>query len=318
MLRSSGCSACGPNSGRAVLISASQDRYEPDYRVAHGRRSALVDFDFAGGPLIADTEASQSDEGAGRRIAVAGVSVLDAGPEGVVAAVSSGVSNPRQTPYVALAAHVGLLLNRNDAAYRAALNAADLVYADGNSVVLLARLAGARRIRRAVTTDVGWDFIRVTSKALQRPPRIAAIGGPPGLAAKALAVIAQSVHGHGVFSAHGYYDSWTDVLSQLRAAQPDIVLVGMGIPREAVWVHQHLAQLPPALVATCGGWFGYIVGEEERAPSAWRRFGLEWLYRLKQDPGRLAGRYVRGLLALSSLTVTTLWHRWSRRQPHRD
>jgi N-acetylglucosaminyldiphosphoundecaprenol N-acetyl-beta-D-mannosaminyltransferase len=68
-----------------------------------------------------------------------------------------------------------------------------------------------------------------------------------------------------------------------------------------LWAKEHLASLPAALTLTCGGWFGYIVGEEPRAPALMRRFYLEWLFRLQLQPRRLGGRYLRGLVRFPHL-----------------
>lgn len=99
----------------------------------------------------------------------------------------------------------------------------------------------------------------------------------------------------------GYFDDDQAVLSSLRACRPDIVVVGMGMPHEAKWTFQCRGQLPPAVVLTCGGWFGFLAGEERRAPKVLQKAGLEWTYRLMQDFPRLSSRYSRGALAVASL-----------------
>ena len=85
------------------------------------------------------------------------------------------------------------------------------------------------------------------------------------------------------------------MLERLRNARPDVVVVGLGAPREMLWVDEHLTELPPALVLTCGGWFGFLTEAEKRAPLWMQSAGLEWSYRVAQAPQRLAGRYARGL-----------------------
>ena len=108
---------------------------------------------------------------------------------------------------------------------------------------------------------------------------------------------------------HGYHTDWTQPLADLRAAAPDVTVVGLGAPYEMVWCQQHSDELPHGLVLTCGGWFSYIVGDELRAPRLLRRSGLEWIARFAQSPMRLGPRYARGVGATAALTISTLAHR---------
>lgn len=198
----------------------------------------------------------------------------------------------RPTPVYAL--HVGGLNVRHDPAFREAMLGADLVYADGMSIVALARLAGAEDIERAGTTDIGWDVVTALGRALDRPPRIALLGGPPGLAERAGAALTEGTGAEIVFTEHGYHDDWTGPITSAAASGCDLLLVGLGAPLEMKWTHHHLDALPSCLVLTCGGWFGFLAADEQRAPDWMQRVGLEWVYRVRQAPGRLAGRYARG------------------------
>jgi N-acetylglucosaminyldiphosphoundecaprenol N-acetyl-beta-D-mannosaminyltransferase len=235
--------------------------------------------------------------------------VADLGKDDVVRAVVDEVISPQGRPFTLFALHIGGLLVRRRPDFRAAMRRADLTYADGISVVLLARLAGAKRIGRAATTDIGWTILEQSTRGLGRPPRLAAIGGRPGLAESALETFERRGVADGVFATHGYHENWVDVLAAAGAAKPDIVLVGLGAPREMKWVDQHLDALPPAVILTCGGWFGHVVGDEARAPLWFRQTGLEWVYRFAQAPGRLGPRYLKGLAIFPALCVAALGQR---------
>ncbi len=222
--------------------------------------------------------------------------VSDLCAEDLVAALVDGTVAARgRRPFTAYALHVGGLNDRNEPAFVAAMNRADLVYADGMSVVLLARLAGATAMDRCGTTDLGWSVLRALAAALGRPVRLALVGGPPGLSAAAGTALEAGAPVQVVAAEHGYSTDWTGVLERLRNARPDVVVVGLGAPREMLWVDEHLTELPPALVLTCGGWFGFLTEAEKRAPLWMQSAGLEWSYRVAQAPQRLAGRYARGL-----------------------
>jgi N-acetylglucosaminyldiphosphoundecaprenol N-acetyl-beta-D-mannosaminyltransferase len=225
----------------------------------------------------------------------------------VVSAIISGTMAAREErAWVTYALHVGGLNRRRDNSYLEAMSRADLVYADGMSIIVLAKLAGARAAERAGTTDIGWDVMRELSLALGRPARVALIGGPDGLTRRAAAVIEADVDAEVVLAEHGYHDDWGPVLEQLANSGCDMVLVGLGAPWEMKWVDQHVHQLPPCLIMTCGGWFGFITEDEKRAPRWLCSAGLEWTYRLAQSPRRLFSRYAKGALSTAVLAVQVL------------
>lgn len=222
--------------------------------------------------------------------------VLDAPADEVVTQIADLAEAPDAARLV-YALHVGGLNHRADAAFVAAMNAADLVYADGGSVVWLARRHGGRHVERAPTTDIGWDVLRLMARRRGRPVRLALVGGPPGLAQRAAEVFDASGWTSTVVHMDGYTDSWSDRLTQLDAADPEVVVVGLGAPMEMVWCQAWRERLPAALILTCGGWFGHVTGDEVRAPRLLRRSGLEWIARLWQQPRRLGPRYARGFVS---------------------
>lgn len=240
-------------------------------------------------------------------VAVGPFRLLDLDRPGIVAAIADvTVAHRDERPTVAFACHVGGLNLRRDADFVAAMRHADVTYADGVSVIALMKLAGARAVERHPTTDLGWEVLAALGERLGRTVRVALVGGPGGLAARAGEVLAAEADVEVVAAEHGYQADWSPVLARLRGARPDVVVVGLGMPAEALWTARHLAELPPALVLTCGGWFGYLVGEEKRAPAWMRRSGLEWAARLAQSPGRLWKRYAGGALSTAAMVPTAL------------
>jgi N-acetylglucosaminyldiphosphoundecaprenol N-acetyl-beta-D-mannosaminyltransferase len=217
------------------------------------------------------------------------------------------LSRPERTrPAFAFALHVGGLNARRERDFVTAMRRADVVYADGGSVVWLARLAGGESIERTPTTDIGWEVLSGFAARVGRLPRVALIGGPEGLATRARAVLESAGAADVVHVDHGFHDDWSAPLARLRAADPDITVVGLGAPREMVWCEDHRAELPTGLVMTCGGWFGHLSGEERRAPRLLRHSGIEWVARLAQSPRRLGPRYARGLWASAVMSLSVL------------
>jgi N-acetylglucosaminyldiphosphoundecaprenol N-acetyl-beta-D-mannosaminyltransferase len=116
-------------------------------------------------------------------------------------------------------------------------------------------------------------------------------------------VIAGSRHGH--FSTQGRENE--AVVAGVAAASPDVLLVGMGFPRQEMWIAENLGRLNVRVAVAEGGSFSFISGRTSRAPRWMRRSGLEWLYRLGRQPWRW-----RRQLALPRFVWLVLRQRLSR------
>ncbi len=216
-------------------------------------------------------------------------------------------------PHRFYALHVGGLNARADGVFVQEMNDAELVCADGGSIVLLGKLAGGRAMERVPTTDAGWDVLRAVGVRLGRQPRVALVGAQLGTVQSAASALSEGVPCDVVLVEHGYHQEWAGVLSSLSDVKPDVLVLGLGAPREMLWVREHLANLPPCLIMTCGGWFGFLSGEETRAPRALRLPGLEWIARVAQSPRRLLPRYLRGIISTALVGAHTLETRLLRR-----
>jgi N-acetylglucosaminyldiphosphoundecaprenol N-acetyl-beta-D-mannosaminyltransferase len=246
----------------------------------------------------------------GDGVAVGPFRVADRTARSVVAQiVELALTKGRHELVSCYALHVQGLNLRGDPSYVAAMNRADLVYADGGSVVLLAKMAGARNIERAPTTDIGWQVLSRLTDLEGGPPRVALIGGGPGIADRAAEVLREQGLADPVLVEHGFQADWEPVVERLRELRPRLILLGLGSPREMVWVETWGSRLDNGTVLTCGGWFGFIVGDERRAPAALRRGGLEWIARLSQSPTRLAPRYARGLASTMAVAPAAMRER---------
>jgi len=173
------------------------------------------------------------------------------------------------------------------------LSAADLCYADGQSIVWAARLLGRRIPERVATTDL---ITPLSKQAELLGKRIFLLGSAPGVASAASAELQRSFPNLQIAHHHGYFSSAaTDsVLEEINRFDTDILFVGMGDPRQQEWVARHRHEISARAVLTCGGLFDWVSGNNPRAPRWMIRLGLEWLWRLIIEPRRLMGRYVRG------------------------
>ena len=102
---------------------------------------------------------------------------------------------------------------------------------------------------------------------------------------------------------HGYYAPADEskVLDEIRASGATILLVALGAPRQDVWISRNLAGTGVRVAMGVGGLFDFYSGRIPRAPQWLREMGLEWIYRLYQEPGRMWRRYLVG-------NITFLYH----------
>jgi N-acetylglucosaminyldiphosphoundecaprenol N-acetyl-beta-D-mannosaminyltransferase len=245
-----------------------------------------------------------------KSVTLSKIRVANVDAEAIFADIRDVARQGRSEPAKYFALHVGgLTAARESDSFCDAMNSARMVYADGISVVILARMLGANRIQRCATTDIGLSMITAAGKSLGRPVRLALVGGPAGLAERASRAIADEVNCNIVFASHGFHDDWRLVAKRLDELDVDVLLIGVGMPHEAFLACDELASVSARIVLTCGGWFGFLVGDEKRAPRGLSKSGFEWVWRLKQSPRRLIGRYARGGLSFMVSAAEILWSR---------
>lgn len=201
----------------------------------------------------------------------------------------------------------GVTLAQRDPSYGRILSQADYLFADGVGLRIAARLAGVTLAGNVNGTDL---FPVLCRQAAQHGQRLFLLGGMPGVAtAAARNMMATTPDLEIVGTADGYFTEADDesVIEQINRSGADILLVGLGMPKQDLWLHRHRRKLDAAVVIGVGGLFDYYANRIPRAPLAWRRTGFEWIWRLLQEPRRLAGRYVIGNARfLASLAARTL------------
>jgi len=178
--------------------------------------------------------------------------------------------------------------------YRRSLLDADLVLADGIGFKLAGKIL-RRDIRQNVNgTDL---FPRLLEKMGREGLSLYLLGGKPGIP-DGVADYIQENHPNVDVKGwrHGYFDENEEatLIDEIRAAAPDLLLVAFGAPRQDLWVDQNLDSAGAIVAGGVGGLFDYYSGQMPRAPIWMREIGLEWLYRLGREPGRLWKRYLIG------------------------
>lgn len=181
-----------------------------------------------------------------------------------------------------------------DSGYRDILADMDWVFIDGAGM----RIAG-RLMRQPVRDNVnGTDLFPPLCEYLARSgKRLYLLGARPGIAAAAAEWARQHYPGLQVAGARdGYYKPQDEdaVVAEIRSSDADILLVALGAPRQERWIEQHMTTCGVTVAMGVGGLFDYYGGRIPRAPLWMRRTGIEWVFRLWQEPGRLWRRYLLG------------------------
>jgi N-acetylglucosaminyldiphosphoundecaprenol N-acetyl-beta-D-mannosaminyltransferase len=181
---------------------------------------------------------------------------------------------------------------------------ADLVLADGVSVVWAARLLGRPLPERVTGIDL---MERLVGRAADRGYRVFFLGAEAEVCRQVVARYEARYPGLIVCGwRDGYFRSEEEsaVSEQIRRARPDILFVAMGTPAKERWIYRHLHALSVPVCHGVGGSFDVVAGRVRRAPRLVQRAGGEWLWRLMQEPRRLWRRYlVTNLLFAARLVV---------------
>jgi N-acetylglucosaminyldiphosphoundecaprenol N-acetyl-beta-D-mannosaminyltransferase len=179
---------------------------------------------------------------------------------------------------------------------RAALQSSDLVYCDGYGVRLAAKSLDVEIPHRMTGADWVWDLAALCAA---REQSVYLLGSEPGVSAGAGERLAAAFSGLRIAGTHhGYFEPGSEhderVIEDINARRPDIVLVGMGSPKQELWVQRNAHRLDTDVVWTVGALFDYVSGRVPRAPSWLADNGLEWIFRLAIEPNRMWRRYLLG------------------------
>jgi N-acetylglucosaminyldiphosphoundecaprenol N-acetyl-beta-D-mannosaminyltransferase len=206
-----------------------------------------------------------------------------------------------------------VMLARKDGPFRRAYATCDLSLIDGMPVLWAARLLGASRPEKISGSDLVWPLME---RAAKRGLGVYLLGGAEGSAAKAADALLARLPGLrvvGVDAPHidvdGPPGDARPILERVASARPDLVLVGLGAPKQEIWIHTHLDALRPAVALGVGATIDFLAGRVPRAPRWVSRIGGEWLYRLAREPRRLAHRYLVRDTGFALVLARAVWHR---------
>jgi N-acetylglucosaminyldiphosphoundecaprenol N-acetyl-beta-D-mannosaminyltransferase len=193
----------------------------------------------------------------------------------------------------------GLNLSYEQPWLRDFYNGCDLVYCDGMGVQLAARWTGTPLPERFTLADWVWQLAGL---AAEKQFSLYLLGNPPGVAEKAADMLVRGCPGLRIAGEqHGFFDKMPGqaeneaVIAAINACQPNVLLVGFGMPLQERWLNENWPRLKVNVAITCGALFEYLAGELPRGPHWMTQNYLEWLARLVISPRRYAGRYMRDI-----------------------
>ncbi len=179
-----------------------------------------------------------------------------------------------------------LVASVRNPAFRAVLNAAALRLPDSTGLLLAAGCTGQRLAGRVT----GVDTVTTLCATLDSDTPVFLLGAQPGVAERAAAAIQATNPRLTIAGTHAGSPKPEDaaaIIAKINDSGARLLLVAFGAPAQDLWIAEHLSALSSVRVAMgVGGTFDFLAGERSRAPSILRRFGLEWVWRLLQQPSR--------------------------------
>lgn len=176
---------------------------------------------------------------------------------------------------------------RRDPRLRRAYQGAELVTPDGTGIVWASRLWGSPLPERVTGIDLVEELCR---RAALQGYRLFLLGAAPGVAEEAKARLEERFPGIRIVGTHhGFFSDNEGIIALINSCSPDILLVGLGVPRQELWMMENRGRLKAKVLIGVGGSLDVLSGRLPRAPRLLQRLGLEWLYRLLRQPSR-AGR----------------------------
>lgn len=186
---------------------------------------------------------------------------------------------------------------------------------DGMFFVILGRLLGLplRRENRVAWLDWIYPFME---EAAKNSWRVFYLSSKPGVAERGAEVLRNRFTGLQIVTSHGYFDvspnslENNEVLKQINDYRPDILIVGMGMPRQEHWILDNMDRVHVNVILSSGACIDYVAGIIPTPPRWTGQLGLEWLYRLLSEPRRLWRRYLWESRFIVGLFLKDLWLRY--------
>jgi N-acetylglucosaminyldiphosphoundecaprenol N-acetyl-beta-D-mannosaminyltransferase len=195
---------------------------------------------------------------------------------------------------------------RRDERLAKAVSGCDLVLADGQAVVWAGRVLRAPLPERVAGIDL---FLRLLAEAEAAGISVYFLGAKQEVMEQMLLRVADRFPGLKVAgSRNGYFDDseQQEIADAIARSGAQMLFLGMTSPKKEIFTAAYGARTGARVVHGVGGSFDILAGVTKRAPASWQRWGLEWLYRVKQEPRRLGRRYLTTNVSFLLMTAREL------------
>lgn len=221
-------------------------------------------------------------------------------------------------PHYLATANVDFLAQAaQDVELRRILFDAHLVLCDGTPLLWASRLLGNRLPERVAGSDIVPLLLK---EAASKGYRIYFLGAEPDVCATAVARLREQYPNIQIVGHHSppfkplLEMDHDDIIHRIQEAKPDLLFVGFGCPKQEKWINMHYQRLGVPVCIGVGGTIDFLAGHRRRAPVWMRKAGVEWIYRMAQEPRRLFKRYCHDLWYFGMAIVRQWWRLRSRPQ----
>ncbi|WP_425448321.1 WecB/TagA/CpsF family glycosyltransferase [Dethiothermospora halolimnae] len=167
------------------------------------------------------------------------------------------------------------------------LSEADLVVPDGIGIILAGKIMKNKIKERVAGCDLIFSLF---DKMKDTDKTVYLLGAEPGVAEIAKSNMEEKYKNLKIVGVHnGYFDEKEEelIIKEIQDLKPDILLVGLGCPKQEKWIYKNKDRLPVKISAGIGGGIDTMAGKVKRAPKIFQKIGLEWLHRLILEPRRI-------------------------------
>ena len=208
-----------------------------------------------------------------------GIEVTYGKREEIISEIERRLSNGEKTFIVTL--NVSILMEAiKDPSYRKILEEANMVIPDGSGIVWALDVIANVKTDRVTGIDTMTHLCELSKK---KGWKVYLLGAREDVAKKAC----ENLRRNGVNVVgyhHGYFEGDGEVIEEILSKKPDLLFVGMGVPKQERWIHEHFEKIPVKLAMGVGGSIDVVSGRKKRAPEFVQKMKLEWLYRFLQSP----------------------------------
>lgn len=233
------------------------------------------------------------------------IPIADVTPSTIVPLIASLIESPGKKFFFG-ANPYGFNLTLTNNKFKKTMQKASLVYPEGKGTILASWILGQPLRQRTNFLDFAFDVFTLAQK---KKWSIYLLGGTEEVGISAMQTLKKKFPDLKIAGFHnGYFDQKTekDILNDINKKKPTILYVAMSPPLQELWIARNAGKLNVKAFFTIGGAIDIIAGDIPRAPQWMRNFGLEWLFRIVQEPRRLWKKYLIGNIIFLSMLLSAI------------